>query len=161
LNFKSLKKPEPKGFNASPTRAQKKSGATHLYEKIDFFLSLKRDGVSVAGDPKVSPIKLMKEVRFQFVTSVPQETCELKPIKICKNEIIRWCSDKNQGCQIFQCTTYQNGRNTYTKLPQIYQMAVKYLDQMSIKYTNILHSKVLQNLPKFAFLVRKYTISQP
>jgi hypothetical protein len=32
---------------------------------------------------------------------------------------------------------------------------------MAIKYTNIFHSKTLQNLPKFGFLVLKYTIWQP
>jgi hypothetical protein len=32
---------------------------------------------------------------------------------------------------------------------------------MTIKYTNIFHSKAIQNLPKFGFLVRKYTIWQP
>jgi hypothetical protein len=45
----------------------------------------------------------------------------------------------------------------YTKLPQngrkIYQLA--------IKYTNIFHCKIFQNLPEFGFLVSKYTIWQP
>jgi hypothetical protein len=35
------------------------------------------------------------------------------------------------------------------------------MDQVSIKYTNILHYKTLQNLPKFGFLVWKQTIWQP
>jgi hypothetical protein len=33
--------------------------------------------------------------------------------------------------------------------------------QMDIEYTNLFHSKVLQNLPKLGFLVWKYTIWQP
>jgi hypothetical protein len=33
--------------------------------------------------------------------------------------------------------------------------------QMVIKYTNIFHSKALQNLPKLGFLVWKQTIWQP
>jgi hypothetical protein len=33
--------------------------------------------------------------------------------------------------------------------------------QMAIKYTSIFHSRALQNLPKFGFLVRKHTIWQP
>jgi hypothetical protein len=32
---------------------------------------------------------------------------------------------------------------------------------MAVKYTNIFHCKTLQNLPKFGFLVLKYTIWQP
>jgi hypothetical protein len=32
--------------------------------------------------------------------------------------------------------------------------------QMAIEYTNFFHSKDLQNLPNFGFLVRKYTIWQ-
>jgi hypothetical protein len=32
---------------------------------------------------------------------------------------------------------------------------------MGIKYNNIIHSKALQNLPKFGILVWKYTIWQP
>jgi hypothetical protein len=35
------------------------------------------------------------------------------------------------------------------------------MDQVSIKYTNIFHSKTLQNFPKFGFLVWKQTIWQP
>jgi hypothetical protein len=35
------------------------------------------------------------------------------------------------------------------------------MDQVSIKYTNIFQSKILQNLPKFGFLVSKQTIWQP
>jgi hypothetical protein len=30
-------------------------------------------------------------------------------------------------------------------------MAVKYVDQMGIKYTNIVHYKTLENLPKLGF----------
>jgi hypothetical protein len=32
---------------------------------------------------------------------------------------------------------------------------------MPLKHTGILHSKALQNLPKFGFWVRKYSIWQP
>jgi hypothetical protein len=35
------------------------------------------------------------------------------------------------------------------------------MDQVSIEYTNISHCKILQNLPKFGFLVWKQTIWQP
>jgi hypothetical protein len=57
-----------------------------------------------------------------------------------------------QGCQIFLDTIYQN-EGKYTKLPQHYLM--------TIKYTSIFPSKVLQNLPKLVFLVWKQTIWQP
>jgi hypothetical protein len=52
----------------------------------------------------------------------------------------------------------------------MYQIAIKYIkwpedisnglkiDQISIKYTNIFHSKPLRNLPKMGFLVWQYTI---
>jgi hypothetical protein len=43
----------------------------------------------------------------------------------------------------------------------MYQMAVKYVYQVIIKYTNIIHSKSLQNIPQLVFLVCKYTIWQP
>jgi hypothetical protein len=32
---------------------------------------------------------------------------------------------------------------------------------MAIEYTNFYHSKALENVPKFGFLVRKHTIWQP
>jgi hypothetical protein len=38
---------------------------------------------------------------------------------------------------------------------------MKYIDQKTIKYTNIFHYKTLQNLPKFGFLVCKFAIWQP
>jgi hypothetical protein len=67
-----------------------------------------------------------------------------------------------QGCQIFLDTIYQNSGKS-TKLPQhyrmtihkIYQMAVKTF-QMTIKHTNIFHSKTLQNLSQLRFWVWKY-----
>jgi hypothetical protein len=59
----------------------------------------------------------------------------------------------------------KTGGNMYTKLAQnipngheVYQMAVKYVEQMSIKRI-IFYCKTLQNLEKF--LVLKYTIWQP
>jgi hypothetical protein len=77
----------------------------------------------------------------------------------------RLCS--GQGCQIFIGPKYQSGEK-YTKLPQnipnghkIFPMAVKYVDQMVIKYTKIFRSKTFQNLPKLGFLVWKQTIWQP
>jgi hypothetical protein len=56
----------------------------------------------------------------------------------------------HEGCQIFQNTKYQNG-GKYTKLPQNKPKDSNInhrIDKMSIKYTNILHFKTLQNLPK-------------
>jgi hypothetical protein len=38
-----------------------------------------------------------------------------------------------QGCQILLGATYQNGENICTKLPQIYQIATKYIHQMAVK----------------------------
>jgi hypothetical protein len=56
-----------------------------------------------------------------------------------------------QGCQIFIGLKYQNGEK-YTRLPQnipnghkIFPIAVKYVDQMVIKYTKIFHSKIYPN----------------
>jgi hypothetical protein len=43
-------------------------------------------------------------------------------------------------------TIYSNGRNIF---------------QMTLEYTNLFHSKALQNLHKVGFLVRKYIIWQP
>jgi hypothetical protein len=41
-----------------------------------------------------------------------------------------------------------------------YQMAIDYINQMAVKYTNIFHCKALQNLPKLGFLFCKfYTIA--
>jgi hypothetical protein len=66
---------------------------------------------------------------------------------------------RDQGSQIFLDTMYQNGEKC-TKLPQNYQVIIKYtkyiipnIFQMGMKYTNIFHSKALQNLPKVGFLV--------
>jgi hypothetical protein len=52
---------------------------------------------------------------------------------------------------------------------KIYRITTKFvgipngrkIDQMAIKYTNIFHRKTLQNLPKFGFLVLKFTIGNP
>jgi hypothetical protein len=70
-----------------------------------------------------------------------------------------------QGCQIFLDTIYQNV-GKYTKLLQNYQITIKckkcpwHIPNGHKKYTNIFHSKALQNLPKFGFLVGKNTIWQ-
>jgi hypothetical protein len=63
-------------------------------------------------------------------------------------------------------TTYQNGTK-YTKITRKYtkwplNMANgRKVYQMDIKYTTNFHCKTLKNLPKFGFLVSKYTIWQP
>jgi hypothetical protein len=70
-----------------------------------------------------------------------------------------------KGCQIFLDTIFQNGE----KLPNAHNITNSTSSipnglktfQRTIKYTNIFHSKALQNLPKLGFLVRKYTIWQP
>jgi hypothetical protein len=73
-----------------------------------------------------------------------------------------------QGCQIFLGTTYQN-RKSIPNHYKINQMSIKYIgipngcqiEQMSIKYIEIFRSKTLQKLPKFVFLVWKFTFLQP
>jgi hypothetical protein len=50
-----------------------------------------------------------------------------------------------QGCQIFQRTTYQNGKN----IPNDHKIY-----QMDIQYSNMFHFKALQNIPKLVFLLR-------
>jgi hypothetical protein len=60
-------------------------------------------------------------------------------------------TDLDQGCQIFRVSTYQNGKNIPNN-QKLYQIAIKYM--------NIFHCKTLQNLPKFGFLVWKYTFWQ-
>jgi hypothetical protein len=51
-------------------------------------------------------------------------------------------------------TKFRNGH-------KIYQMALTYIFEMAIENTNIFHSKALQNLPKFGFLVRKIPSGNP
>jgi hypothetical protein len=64
-----------------------------------------------------------------------------------------------QGCQIFLDTIYQSGGKIYqitAKSPNghnMYPIAVIYIFHMATEYTNVFHSKALQNLPKFGFLV--------
>jgi hypothetical protein len=51
---------------------------------------------------------------------------------------------------------YPNWYFWFDNLPnelKIYQMAVKYVCQLAVDYTNLFHSKALQNLPKFGFLL--------
>jgi hypothetical protein len=68
----------------------------------------------------------------------------------------------------FLGTIYQSGEK-YTKWLQNYQLLVKYICisngnkifKMTRIYSNILHFKVLQNISKLVFLVRKETIWQP
>jgi hypothetical protein len=66
---------------------------------------------------------------------------------------------RGQGCQIFLGATYQNGK----KIPEWQQNIPNgsKIDEMSVKFTNIFYCKSLQNLPKLAFLIWKYTIWQP
>jgi hypothetical protein len=66
-----------------------------------------------------------------------------------------------QGCQIFLIPCTKMGETI-----QNYQMAIKCTIgrkkiQRALEYTNLFHSKALQNLPKLKFLVWKYTIWQP
>jgi hypothetical protein len=68
--------------------------------------------------------------------------------------------DVLQGCQIFHGTWYQNRKKMYqisTKCTKWSQNIpnVRKMFQMEIKYSNIFHSKVLQNLSKLGFLVWK------
>jgi hypothetical protein len=74
--------------------------------------------------------------------------------------------EKAQGCQICIGKTYQNRKN----IPNDYKMYLmaKYIPngcqicQLQIKYTNIFHSKVLQNVPKQGFWFENIcTIWQP
>jgi hypothetical protein len=68
-------------------------------------------------------------------------------------EVVGLGSD--QGCQMFLDTIYQNGGKYTTKLPngnKMYQIAEIYLFQMTKEYTDLFHSKALQNLPKIGFL---------
>jgi hypothetical protein len=72
----------------------------------------------------------------------------------------------HQGCQIFIYLIYQNVGNFF-KLPLHYipkgrkytKMAVIY-SQWPYNIPTFFHSKALQNLPKFGFLVWKHTIWQ-
>jgi hypothetical protein len=62
---------------------------------------------------------------------------------------------EQQDCQIFLDTIYQNGLKC-TKLPQHYKIVTTHGRKIfltAIKFTNIFHSKALQNLPKLGFLV--------
>jgi hypothetical protein len=69
------------------------------------------------------------------------------------------------GCQIFVDGKIPNDHyvfNRYIHISnghKIYQMGVKYIDQMDIKISDIFHCKTLQNLPKL--VEGKYTIWQP
>jgi hypothetical protein len=58
----------------------------------------------------------------------------------------------NQGCHIILGYNIPKRENIVSN-HKIYQMAVKYRYQLSIKYTNMLHYKTLQNLSKSGFLV--------
>jgi hypothetical protein len=65
--------------------------------------------------------------------------------------------DANQGARFLLGPNIPK-REKFAKWPQAipnghksYQMAIKYRFQMVIKYTNIFHSKALQNLPKLGF----------
>jgi hypothetical protein len=65
----------------------------------------------------------------------------------------------------FFYSIYQNGKNIpkkhkYTNWRQTIPNGRK-IDQMVIKYTNIVHCKTLQNLPKSGFFVWKCAIWQP
>jgi hypothetical protein len=71
----------------------------------------------------------------------------------------------NQGCQIFWHNIPKRGiYQIATKLPnghKMCQMAIIYIFQMGIKYSNLFHSNALRNLPKLGFFVWKITIWQP
>jgi hypothetical protein len=68
-----------------------------------------------------------------------------------------------QGCQILLATTYQNGKNIPNN-QQIYQMAIRYLYHMAVKYTkytNIFHFKTLQIYPIWIFGLKMYHLATP
>jgi hypothetical protein len=68
----------------------------------------------------------------------------------------------SQGCQIVLDTMYQSCEKC-TKFSQNYQSIQngRKMFPTTIDYDNIFHSKTLQNLPRFGFLVWKYAIWQP
>jgi hypothetical protein len=65
----------------------------------------------------------------------------------------------NQGCQIFLAKHTKTGKlyqrtTNYTIRPYIIPN-IRNLYQMAVKFTNIIHSKALQNIPKLGCLVLK------
>jgi hypothetical protein len=65
---------------------------------------------------------------------------------------------ERRAARFFLCAAYQN-RKKCTNDHKIFQMALKYLYEMAIKYsnmavkfTNTFNSKALQNVPKWGFL---------
>jgi hypothetical protein len=58
-------------------------------------------------------------------------------------------------------SVYQNESQIIPNCIKIYQIVLKYMYQVALKYTNIFHSKAFQNIPKLVFLYWKYTIWQP
>jgi hypothetical protein len=70
------------------------------------------------------------------------------------------------GLPDFSWHTIPKGEKMYqiaTKLPNAHKCTPngRNIFRMAIEYTNLSHSKTLQNLPKLGFLVLKYTIWQP
>jgi hypothetical protein len=61
--------------------------------------------------------------------------------------------------RFFLVQTYQNGKNIPND-HKLYQNVHK-IYQIVLKHTNVFHSKALQNIPKFGYLVWKQTIWQP
>jgi hypothetical protein len=74
--------------------------------------------------------------------------------------------DFKQGCQIFLDTMYQT-EEKYTQMTTKYTKGPKSIAngrkvfQVAINNDNVFHTKALQNLPGFEFLVCKQTIWQP
>jgi hypothetical protein len=123
-------------------------------------------------------IHMLKYVEQTLLKKLSNREAHLWTDRPCDPWDIRWSFGGWPSCpsrtavkhgvaRFFLVQTYQNGEK-YTKWRQtipndhkIYQMAVNYSKRSLNRYTNIFHSKALQNLPKLGFLVWKQTIWQP
>jgi hypothetical protein len=66
----------------------------------------------------------------------------------CPNDAFVWLPNQSAT----SCLTYRVARFVFLKHGhKIYQMAVNYVLQMAMQYTNILNSKALQNIVKLDF----------
>jgi hypothetical protein len=109
-----------------------------------------------------------------FVQKLHCKMTAKDPYKCCPPQFMwKWFGQRSHtrqqsggehGCQIFPCTYNVPKREKIyqmtTNVPNVYMKYIpngRQILQMAIKFTNIFHSKALQNILKLEFLVWKYT----
>jgi O6-methylguanine-DNA--protein-cysteine methyltransferase len=125
----------------------------NLLQKLSWGTDLRGRFLNLFQHPNFASFKSWHLIKSKFANlQVPN----LKSVQLMVARVARFFLVQNT--KTGKCTKLPR---TKPNVHKVYQKTVHKMDQVSIKYTDTLQCKTLQNLPKFTVLVWKQTIWQP